>query len=193
MRRRLARGALRLRGWRLHGDLPDLPKYLILLAPHTCYWDWPPGMLAAAGLGVRASWLGTERIFRPPVAGLLRRLGGIPVRRDRREGIVGQVVAAFAATASLVIGLTPEGSRYRTPYWKSGFCHMALGAGVPVVPASIDRSRRRIAVGSPLVVSGEAGRDMEALRTFYAGTGGIHPERVGPVRLREEDALPEED
>jgi len=70
---------------------------------------------------------------------------------------------------------------------------MALGAGVPVVPASIDRSRRRIAVGSPLVLSGEAGRDMEALRTSYAGTGGIHPERVGPVRLREEDALPEED
>jgi hypothetical protein len=34
---------------------------------------------------------------------------------------------------------------------------------------------------------------MKGLRIFYAGTGGIHPERVGPVRLREEDALPEKD
>jgi 1-acyl-sn-glycerol-3-phosphate acyltransferase len=103
---------------------------------------------------VRASWLGTERIFRRPVAGLLRRLAGTPVQRDRREGIVDQVVAAVAATASPVIGLTPEGTRYRTSCWKSGFCHTAVGAGVPVVPTSIDRSRRRIAVGSPLVLSG---------------------------------------
>jgi hypothetical protein len=190
MWQRLAVGALRLRGWRLGGRLPDLPRYLILFAPHTCYWDWALGMLAAAGLGVRASWLGTDRIFRAPVAGLLRRLGGIPVRRDRREGVVGQVVAAFAAAGSLVVGLTPEGTRHRAPYWRSGFYHMALGAGVPVVPASIDRATRRIAVGLPLVLSGEPRRDMEVLRAFYADARGIHRDRVGPVRLREEDALP---
>ena len=34
---------------------------------------------------------------------------------------------------------------------------------------------------------------MKGLRILCAGARGIHPERVGPVRLREEDALPEED
>lgn len=185
-RRRLARGALRLRGWRLAGALPDLPKYLIILAPHTCYWDWPLGMLAAAGFGLKASWLGTDSIFRWPVAGLLRRLGGIPVRRDRRDGVVSQVVAAFAAADSLVVGMTPEGTRFRSPHWRSGFYHMALGAGVPVVPASLDGPTRQIAVGPPLHLSGDLRRDMEVIRLFYADARGIHRERVGPVRLPEE-------
>jgi hypothetical protein len=51
MRRRLARGALHRRGWRLHRDLPDLPKYLILLAPHICYCDWPWEGWARRGSG----------------------------------------------------------------------------------------------------------------------------------------------
>jgi len=117
---------------------------------------------------------------------LLRRLGGIPVRRDQREGVVGQVVAAYGAADHLVLGLAPEGTRFPTPCWKSGFYYMALGARVPVVPASIDRGTRRIVVGPALELSGDPREDMEPLRRFYAEAHGIHPERVGPVRLCEE-------
>lgn len=187
---RPAVAALRLRRWRLIGELPDLPKYLIVFAPHTCNWDLLLGLLAATGFGARVSWLGKSTIFRWPVSGLLRHLGGIPVQREHREGIVGQVVAAYAAADSLVIGMTPEGTRHPTPFWKSGFYHMALGAGIPIVPASIDRPTRHISVGPPLDLSGDLHRDMEAMRLFYAGAQGVHPERAGAVRLREETPPP---
>lgn len=182
--------ALRLRGWRLTGELPALPKYLIVLAPHTCNWDLLLGLLAATGFGARVSWLGKSTIFRWPVAGFLRRLGGVPVDRNHREGVVGQVVRAYAATDTLVVGMTPEGTRHLTPFWKSGFYHIALEAGVPVVPASLDRSTRSIAVGSPIGLSGDARRDMEAFRRFYEGARGIHPEKAGAVKIREEAGRP---
>jgi 1-acyl-sn-glycerol-3-phosphate acyltransferase len=191
MLRRLAVVALRLRGWRLSGEPPDLPKYLIVLAPHTCNWELLLGLLAAAGFGLRISWLGKHTIFRWPIAGLLRHLGGIPVRRNQHGGLVGQVVAAYAAADSLVVGMTPEGTRSLTRYWKSGFYHIALGARIPIVLASIDRPTRRIELGPTLEPSGDPHRDMEAIRLFYANVQGIHPERTGPVRVREEADPPE--
>lgn len=186
MGRRLARLALGVRGWRLAGEAPDLPRYVIVFGPHTCNWDFLLGMLAARGYGIRASWLGKSTIFRRPVAGVLHRLGGIPVHRDRHEGIVAQAVKAFAEADSMVLGLTPEGTRRRAPCWKSGFYHIAVGAGVPIVLASMDRPSRRIAIGPVLVPSGDLRRDMRTVRAFYAGAQGIHPERASPIRLREE-------
>ncbi len=188
MGRRLADWALRTRGWRLAGRAPDLRKYVIVFGPHTCNWDLLLAMLAARGYGIRLSWLGKASIFRWPVAGFLRHIGGIPVHRDHHEGLVGQVAAAFAAADSMVLGLTPEGTRSRTPYWKSGFYRIALAAGVPIVLASMDRRSRLITIGPAVVPTGDARRDMDWIRPFYAGVEGIHPEKASPVRLREEES-----
>lgn len=161
-------------------------KYVIVFGPHTCNWDLLLGLLAARGYGIRPSWLGKASIFRWPVAGLLRRLGGLPVHRERHEGLVGQAVAAFDGAESMVLGLTPEGTRGCAPYWRSGFYQIARAAGVPIVPASMDRRRRVITLGPALVPTGDAGCDMDRLRTFYAGAQGIHPEKASAVRLQEE-------
>jgi 1-acyl-sn-glycerol-3-phosphate acyltransferase len=187
MGRRFATFALRLRGWRLAGEVPPLPKYVVVLAPHTCNWDFPLAMLAASGYGIRLSWLGKHTIFRWPVARLLRGIGGIPVHRDRHDGMVGQVVEAFAARDTLVIGMTPEGTRTATPHWKSGFYHMARRAGVPIVLASLDRPTRRITLGPVVMPTGSPVKDMEAVRSFYAGARGIHPHKASAVRLVEEE------
>ncbi|MFH1329174.1 MAG: 1-acyl-sn-glycerol-3-phosphate acyltransferase [Actinomycetota bacterium] len=189
MRRRLATWALRRRGWRLAGETPRLPKYLVVFGPHTCNWDFPLAMLAAAGFGIRLRWLGKHSIFRWPVAGFLRRMGGIPVHRERHEGIVEQIAAGYAAADSLVVGIAPEGTRTPTPYWRSGFYHMALAAGVPIVPASLDRPTRCITLGPAMTPSGDAAGDMKAIRAFYAGTRGIHPEKASAIRLQEEEAV----
>lgn len=159
---------------------------MIVFGPHTCNWDLLLGMLAARGYGIRPSWLGKASIFRWPVAGFLRHIGGIPVHRYHHEGLVGQAVAAFAAADSMVLGLTPEGTRSRTPYWRSGFYRIALAAGVPIVLASMDRRRRVITIGPSVLPTGDAGRDMDRIRAFYTGAQGIHPEKASPVQLREE-------
>jgi 1-acyl-sn-glycerol-3-phosphate acyltransferase len=185
---RLATWALRLRGWRLAGEAPPLRKYVVVLAPHTCNWDFPLAMLAASGFSIRLSWLGKHTIFRWPVAWLLRGIGGIPVHRERRDGLVGQIAEAFAAADTLVVGMTPEGTRTATPYWKSGFYHMARRAGVPIVLASLDRSSRRITLGPVVIPTGDPAKDMEPVRAFYAGVQGIHHSKASTVRLLEEGA-----
>jgi 1-acyl-sn-glycerol-3-phosphate acyltransferase len=187
MKRRLAIWALRCRGWRLAGEAPRLPKYLILFGPHTCNWDFLLAMLGIAGYGIRPKWLGKHTIFRWPVAGLLRRMGGIPVHRESHEGVVGQIVAAYDAADSLVIGLTPEGTRSPGKYWRSGFYHLARAAGVPVVLASLDGPSRRIAIGPTLELTGAVRADMDRIRAFYAPVRGIHAHKASLVRLREEE------
>ena len=187
MKRRLAIWALRCRGWRLVGEAPRLPKYLIIFGPHTCNWDFPLAMLAAAGFGIRLRWLGKHTIFRWPVAGLLRRMGGIPVHRQYHEGFVDQIAAAYAAADSLVVGMTPEGTRTPLAHWRSGFYHMARAAGVPVVLTSIDRPSRRITIGPAVGLTGAVRVDMDRIRAFYAPVRGIHAHRASLVSIREEE------
>ena len=79
----LARLLLKLFGWRLVGQLPTVPKYLIVFAPHTSNWDLPVGYTVALALGLDPSWLGKHVLFRPPLGWLLKAIGGIPV--DRRS------------------------------------------------------------------------------------------------------------
>src|SRR4030042_665390 len=107
---------------------------------------------------------GAGSICRCPFSGLLRHLGGIPVHRDRHEGIVGQVVAAFASADSMILGLTPEGTRSLAPHWKSGFYQIALAARVPIVVASMDQPSRRISIGPAIFPSGDARHDMDRVR-----------------------------
>ena len=186
MRQRLGRWALRLFGWRIVGELPTTGTYVVIGAPHTSNWDFPLGLAAAAAFGVRISWLGKETLFRWPFGGLMRWLGGVPVRRGRSEGVVEQAVDALIAADSLILAITPEGTRGRTSFWMSGFYHIAAAAAVPIHLVCFDRPTRRVAAGPAIDPSGDVGRDMDLIRAFYAGTQGIRPDNAGVVRLREE-------
>ena len=39
--RRLALFLMWLFGWRMEGELPDTPKFVLIAAPHTSNWDLP--------------------------------------------------------------------------------------------------------------------------------------------------------
>ena len=84
--RALARGVLRLAGWRIDGDAPTVPKLVLVGAPHTTNLDFVLAKLTAAALGVRLSWVGKASLFRGPFAWVGRRLGGTPVDRAASEG-----------------------------------------------------------------------------------------------------------
>lgn len=178
---------LRLGRWRTVGEVPPLPKMVIIGAHHTSNWDFPIGMLAARALGVKIRYLGKHTLFRPPFGRLFRWLGGIPVDRTRPGGIIGQIQEAFAAADRLVLVIAPEGTRSPKPYWKSGFYEIARAAGVPIVLASIDGRKRQVRVGPTVVATGDVRADMDRIREFYADVPGIKPERAGRVRLRSED------
>lgn len=178
---------LRLGRWRTVGEVPPLPKLVIIGAQHTSNWDFPVGMLAARALGVKIRFLGKHTLFRRPFGWFFRMLGGIPVDRSRPGGIIAQMVEAFASADRLVLALAPEGTRSQRPYWKSGFYEIAHAAQVPILLVALDGDRREIRVGPTMEATGDVSADMDRIRAFYASVRGIKPERAGRVRLKAED------
>lgn len=182
----VCRALLRLTGWRLEGAPPAASKYVVIAAPHTSNWDLVLMLAMAGAYGLRISWMGKDAIFRPPFGSLMRRLGGIPVRRDAAHNVVEQMVEAFASADRLVLAIPAEGTRSRAAHWKSGFYHIACGAGVPIAPSFLDYRRKVGGFGPAIVPTGDIPSDMDLLRSVYAGVAGKRPSLQGPVRLREE-------
>ena len=159
---------LRLLGWRLEAGLPDLPKFVVIAAPHSSNWDFLVGIGAAFTLRLDFRFVGKAELFRGPLGVVMRALGGMPVDRHRPEGVVAQLAGLFARHEQLVLAMAPEGTRRPVQRWKSGFYRVAVEAGVPIVPAYFDNGRRRIGFGPALFPSGDAEAEIAGLRGFYA-------------------------
>lgn len=165
--RAVGRGVLRLFGWRLEIQLPNVPQMVVIAAPHTSNWDFVFALAAILALQVRVHWFGKHTLFRWPFRALLIALGGIPVDREAAGGVVRQTTQRFQQSPQLIIGLAPEGTRSRAAKWKRGFYQIAQAAQVPVVPAYLDYRRRTIGLGAMLMPSGDYAADLETLQAFY--------------------------
>jgi 1-acyl-sn-glycerol-3-phosphate acyltransferase len=187
LRARAARALLGLLGWRV--DVVPLPgpKGVIIVYPHTSNWDFPLGYLAKMAAGLRVKWVGKDSLFRWPLGGLLRRMGGIPVNRRERTGLVEQLRREMDRRDEAWLVIAPEGTRSFGDHWKSGFWHIALAAGVPVGLAFIDYPRRSVGLRTYLRLTGDPEVDLEAMRRAYEGKVGLHPELAGTIRFREGD------
>lgn len=173
-------------GWRVEAPPPDAAKYVLLAAPHTSNWDFVVMMAAGLALGVWPHWVGKHTLFAPPFGWFARKLRGIPVDRRASANMVEQLAAQFAGRERLVLAMPPEGTRGRAEFWKSGFYHVALAAGVPVALGYVDFGRKVAAIGPLLQPCGDVRADMDRIRAFYADKVGRHPERQGPIRLKTE-------
>jgi 1-acyl-sn-glycerol-3-phosphate acyltransferase len=182
----VARLFLWISGWEAEGPKPEERRYVLIGAPHTSNWDLPYLLALSAIFGIKVSWMGKHTLFRPGVAWLMRRLGGIPIVRHRRENMVSQMARTFRESESLALVVPAEGTRGYTPHWKSGFYHIAQTAGVPIVLGYLDYARRRGGFGPAVHPTGDIRNDMDKIRTFYADKVGKYPDRFGEVRLKEE-------
>ena len=167
----IARFAFAGSGWRVVGEVPNLPQFVAIGAPHASSWDFFLAMLLIFGLGVRVSWLAKHTLFRWPLGGLMRWLGGIAVDRTQRHHVVDQVVNAFATQPKLIVGLMPEGSRKRAGQpvkeWKTGFYYIARGAKVPILPLYLNNSTKQVVFGPLLTPTGDIEADLAQLQKFY--------------------------
>jgi 1-acyl-sn-glycerol-3-phosphate acyltransferase len=180
---RLGAGLLRLIGWRLV-LVPLPPKCVVMIYPHTSNWDFIVGMFARWAGGLRAFWAGKDTLFRWPVAGLLKKLGGIPVNRRIRTGFTAQMLAEFASREELLLVIAPEGTRQRTEYLRSGFYHLALAAKVPLGLAFFDYERKEVGIGAYIELLGDQAKDLARITAFYADKTACRPEKAGALRFR---------
>lgn len=173
--RALGRAALALLGFRIEGEVPDLPKCVTIVAPHTSNWDFVVGLAAMLALGVDFRWLGKHTIFRFPFGPLFRWLGGIPVDRRAAESVVEDVARQFGLRERLFLALTPEGTRRAVGHWKSGFHRIALTAGVPILAVSFDYPRRVVTLWPTLAPKADYAADLEALASRFESRMGKRP------------------
>lgn len=172
----LSRFLLKITGWRSVGALPTEPKYVMIAAPHTSNWDLPVMLTIAFALRARVFWMGKDTLFRPPFGHLFRWLGGVPVDRRKRNNAVDQAIQLFRDNESFVLIVAPEGTRARVTHWKTGFYHIAHGAGVPIVLGFLDYRRKQGGVGPVIKASGDIAADMTEIRQFYADITGRYAE-----------------
>ena len=186
MTKLLARLFLRLTGWRPEGARPNVPRFVLIAAPHTSNWDLAYLLALSATFDIKVSWMGKHVLFRPPIGWLMRRLGGISVVRDRRSNLVDQMAQILRSAEQMALVVPSEGTRGYTPYWKSGFYHIARSADVPIVMGYLDYPRKRGGFGPALQTTGDVRVDMDEIRAFYADKTGRYPKQFGPIRLKEE-------
>ena len=171
----LARTLLRLAGWRMTGSLPELPKLVVIAAPHTSNWDFLVGVGAMFAAGFRVSFLGKDTLFRPPLGWIMRGLGGRPVDRSSPRGVVAETVAQIRAADKFMLALAPEGTRKRVPNWKTGFWRVAKAAGLPIVLGFFDYGTRTVGFG-PTLWPDELESDLATIQAFYRTKTPRHPE-----------------
>ena len=181
---RCARALLRILGWRSVLVPPPAAKGIIIVYPHTSNWDFIIGVLYRTGSGLPVHWLGKHTLFHWPAGRLLQRIGGIPIRRNQHSGFVASLLAEFMRRDWMWLVLTPEGTRSRTDYWKSGFYQIAAAGGLPVGLGFIDYATRTIGIDTYMNLTGNVDQDFARIRAFYAGKRGRRPENEGAIRLR---------
>ena len=174
--RRVGRLGMRVMRWRVEGAFPDLPKFVIIVGPHTSNWDFVTGLFCDLALDLKAGFLAKHTIFVGPFGRWLKSLGGIPVVRSASHNVVSEVAAEFARRDQMVLAIAPEGTRRKVEEWKSGYWHIARAAGVPIVPVGLDFARRAAVIGPLRVTTDSLEDDEAALKAFFAGITPKNPE-----------------
>ena len=179
MLRWLSKKILQLFGWNTNGALPEgVDKAIVVSAPHTSYWDFVVGRLTFWAIKVNIRFLIKKEAFFFPLGLLLKKLGGLPVARGKyKSNIATQVVKLFQEHDSLVVVITPEGTRRRVEHWKKGFYVIALQAKIPLALSYIDYGNKTGGIGPVFHPTGDYQKDMIFIKEFYQNKTARHPER----------------
>jgi 1-acyl-sn-glycerol-3-phosphate acyltransferase len=162
-------------GWKIVGDMPTAPKWVGVVAPHTSNWDFFIMVAVKFVTGAEGVFVGKHTIFRWPVRGLLRRLGGIPVERSRNNHLVETLVAEFARRERMAFVSAPEGTRAYVPAFRTGFWAVATQAHVPVVLFGLDFKRKAVIVSEAFALSGDLATDLARIHAFFRPVTARYP------------------
>lgn len=168
---------LKLFGWKVDITVPDVPKAIICVAPHTSNWDFIIGKLAYGAVGRRAGFLMKEEWFFWPLGPIFRAIGGVPVARRSGADLTGTLIRRFESSDRLVLAITPEGTRSRTCRWHTGFLRIALEAKVPVMLGAIDFENKTVTITRQLDMTGDIEVDMRRVKEYYKGFKGRYPDK----------------
>ena len=175
--RKIARFGINISGWTIKGRVPDEERIVIIAAPHTSNWDFVLAMLAIFGLNIKLRWLGKHSIFKPGFKNFFKWLGGIPVYRDNPSNLIDNVVKIVKREKSIVIAMTPEGTRKKVKRWKTGFLRIAKQTHSKILLISIDAPTKSIEIGKVFNPTGNSEDDLAFIQKYYSSFRGINHQK----------------
>ena len=163
-------------GWttKVTEEHPD--KYIICLAPHTSNWDFIIGLLYSRANGIKSHFLMKKEWFFWPLGPIFKRLGGIPVYRQKHTSMTDSMAATAEKQQEFHLCITPEGTRSRTEEWKKGFYFIALKANPPILLYGLDYERRLIQCTRTIHPTGDLETDMLEIKTYFKDFKGKIPD-----------------
>lgn len=175
---RIGKFVLSVLGWKVAGQFPKESKLIAAVAPHTSNWDFIIAIALKLALRLKVTFMGKDAIFVWPLGQILRAMGGVPIERRHRHGVVGQMVEQFNQSEQMLLGLAPEGTRSKTKEWKTGFLTIAKQAKVPVVAISLDFASKTVKVHEPVYITGDIQEELAAFKLNFKGVCAKNPHLV---------------
>jgi 1-acyl-sn-glycerol-3-phosphate acyltransferase len=167
----------KLSGWIIPKAFPDdLPKYVMVVAPHTSNMDFFVGVAARKLLNIDTKYMAKKELFVFPIKSLMLSLGGYPVNRSKNMSFVDYMKGLFDQEDEFSICITPEGTRKQVSKWKTGFYHIAVAAQVPIILIGFDYAKKWIVISEPFMPSGTFNDDLERMLRFFEKITPKHPE-----------------
>ena len=176
---KLAAKYLKMRGWQLVGEVPNVKQLVMLAVPHTSNEDGWNAVMGILTLGIDVKLMGKKELFRIPVIGPFLKWGGmISIDRQKKGSTLQATLEQFNQQDQLWLALAPEGTRSYTDKWKTGFYHIAVGAGVPILPIAMDYKTKQIRFMPLFYPTGDYDADLPKILERYRGVLCKHFEKM---------------
>ena len=151
-------------------------KYIIVMAPHTSNRDIVVGTLYARAEGFQCNFLIKKEWFFWPMGILMRKLGGIPVYRDKKTGSTERLATLAMQSKEFHLCITPEGTRQPNREWKRGFYYIALKAQLPILLYGLDYRKKVIECTKVIIPNGDVEGQMAEIKEYFARFTAKKPE-----------------
>lgn len=158
---------LRLMGWSIEGDFPQLKKFILVVFPHTRGMDFIVGVLTRAVLNEKINYIGKKELFNPFTGWFFRALGGAPINRGSNENKVLAIAKIFKEKKFFRVAIAPEGTRKKVDHWKTGFYYIAMEAEVPILLVHFNYTSKKVSFLKLFYPTGDIEKDLKEIKSHY--------------------------
>ncbi len=160
-------------GWSIKGEFPShLKKCVIIVVPHTSWWDFLLGLLIRKVWNEEINYVGKKSLFDSPFGWFFKWTGGAPIDRSKSSDTVSAVTKVFQSKELFRLALSPEGTRKKVDKWKTGFYFIAKSAKVPIVLVAFDYGKKEIKISEPYYPTEDKTIDFKNYENFFVGVKG---------------------
>ena len=162
-----------LMGWKVKGTFDtNIKKCIMIVVPHTSWFDFFIGVFFRGTYPVEINFLAKKELFKFPLGGYLKWMGGIALDRSKTENKVDAIARIFETKDVLRLSLSPEGTRKKVTQWKSGYYYIAQKANLPIIPIGFDYANKQVIVFEPFTTKKKKKKDAEFLQNLFKDVKG---------------------